>query len=137
MKSLEIISLFLELTPFKHFTDFTKEETSKSIWKPEPVKKLQISVLLFGLVKECEYTYYLLTVYTAALCFNGFLASYQLRFVWKISPLLDHKMCDSWLLLFSRTMEASYCHFYVTKMTNLIRKKGKPKVFKIINQVRL
>ena len=54
-----------------------------------------INPWLFGLVKECEYTYYLLTVYTAALCFNGFLASYQLRFVWKISPLLDHKMCDS------------------------------------------
>ena len=34
-------------------------------------------------------------------------------------------------------MEASYCHFYVTKMTNLIRKKGKPKVFDMINQVRL
>ena len=33
-------------------------------------------------------------------------------------------------------MEASYCHFYVTKMTNLIRKKGKPKVFDMINQVR-
>ena len=78
------------------------EENSTFISKPEEAfkkkdftKKLQISVLLFGLVKECEYTYYLLTVYTAALCFNGFLASYQLRFVWKISPLLDHKMCDS------------------------------------------